>query len=74
MCLLLDIDDIDRVWHAAGWQRDDEHLLRQRRYLAFCCTVAMRGGSKGQSAAVEAMKSDINTGYRKYPRNSTECC
>ena len=31
MCLLLDIDDIDRVWHAAGWQRDDEHLLRQRR-------------------------------------------
>ena len=32
MCLLLDVDDIDRVWAASGGQRDDEHLLRQRRY------------------------------------------
>lgn len=31
MCLLLDIDDIDRVWNSAGGMRDDEHLLRQRR-------------------------------------------
>ena len=34
MCLLLDVDDIDRVWAASGGQRDDEHLLRQRRYGA----------------------------------------
>jgi hypothetical protein len=31
MCLLLDVDDIDRVWTASGGQREDEHLLRQRR-------------------------------------------
>jgi len=31
MCLLLDVDDIDRVWAASGGQREDEHLLRQRR-------------------------------------------
>jgi len=31
MCLLLDVDDIDRVWAASGGHRDDEHLLRQRR-------------------------------------------
>ena len=34
MCLLLDVDDIDRVWAASGGQRDDEHLLRQRRWLS----------------------------------------
>lgn len=41
MCLLLDIDDIDRVWHAAGWQRDDEHLLRQRRFVILCFSRLM---------------------------------
>ena len=35
MCLLLDIDDIDRVWNAASGLRDDEHLLRQRRSVLF---------------------------------------
>jgi DNA topoisomerase 2-associated protein PAT1 len=32
-CLLLDVDDIDRVWAAAGGSRPDEGALRQRRAI-----------------------------------------
>ena len=33
MCLLLDVDDIDRMFMVASGYRDDEMQLRQRRAL-----------------------------------------
>ena len=47
-CLLLDVDDIDRVWAAAGGHREDEHLLRQRRSLlmdAFAASLRLPDGA-----------------------------
>lgn len=48
MCLLLDVDDIDRVWAATRGAREDEHLLRQRRSLlmdAFASSLRLPDGA-----------------------------
>lgn len=48
MCLLLDVDDIDRVWTASAGMREDEHVLRQRRSLlmdAFASSLRLPDGA-----------------------------
>lgn len=42
LSLLLDVDDIDRLWAASGAQRDNKAALRQRRSLLIqVCTLRL---------------------------------
>lgn len=48
MCLLMDVDDIDRVGAVSGGMREDEHVLRQRRSLlmdAFASSLRLPEGA-----------------------------
>lgn len=61
MCLLLDVDDIDRVWAASNGFREDEHILRQRRSLlmdAFASSLRLPDGAlppRGTGRASDAV-------------------
>ena len=44
MCLLLDVDDIDRMFIMANGYREDEMQLRQRRSARHCSLMMIING------------------------------